>query len=602
MSNSEKLVFVFLLEMSLISKLHFNGRVAIVTGAGGGLGREYALLLASRGGSVVVNDLEPKAADSVVDSIRKQGGKAVANYNSVEQAEPIVKTALDNFGRIDILINNAGILRDKSLLKMTDADWDIIQRVHLQGSFLLTRAAWPHMRQRGYGRIIMTASSAGLYGNFGQTNYAAAKMGLIGLSNTLAVEGAKYNIHSNVIIPIAASRLTADIIPETLLKRLLPAYVAPVVGYLCHDSCRENGGVFEAAGGWVGRYKLHRSKGKVYNTMNELSMENLERDWNQINSFEDGAYFNSIGEHFGSLIQSLQDVEVNPSEVVLQAKQADHNNNSDSNNNNSNDDDAVLKSIPVSGYKCDILFNIIDYRMKEEPDLIEQLKAVFQYNITQNGKHITTWTADTKNDVAVYNSEPRNNVKPDCTVTVDDDDFVKIMVGKLNPQRAFIMGKLNIKGNVLLLQKLNTLWTQIQMAGKAPELPLLASAVLNYKLIPGVKCDAMLVEMFIRMARYPHLIKDYKVIFRLHVNKDQQEVACYTINLTEETPSFYRGAGQSDQADFELYLDDDDFVRLMFDRIKLRESIETGRVKAIGNKELACKLQTLFSFVKSAKL
>lgn len=586
--------------MSDIKKLHFNGRVAIVTGAGGGLGREYALLLASRSCSVVVNDLNKAAADSVVSTINNMGGKAVANYDSVEDGEAIVRTALDAFGRIDILINNAGILRDKSLLKMTEADWDIIQKVHLKGSFMVTKAAWPHMRQRGYGRIIMTASSAGLYGNFGQANYSAAKMGLVGLSNTLAVEGAKYNIHCNVIIPIAASQLTADILPETLLKRLLPAYVAPVVAYLCHETCKENGGIFEAAGGWVARYKLHRSSGKAY-TIDNLSLESLERDWSKITSMDGGAYFNSIGEHFGSVIESLQESEVN--EPILQAKSA----NDDHNNNNlirgsDNEDAALLKSVPVSGYKCDILFNIIDYRMKEEPDLIEQLKAVFQYNITQGGKHVTTWTADTKNDIAVYNSEPRNNVKPDVTVTVDDDDFVKIMVGKLNPQRAFIMGKLSIKGNVLLLQKLNTLWTQIQMAGKAPELPLLASAVLNYKLIPGVKCDAMLVEMFIRMARQPNCIKELKGIFRLHVNKDSKEVACYTINLTESSPSFYRGAGQSDKADFELYLDDDDFVRLMYNRISLKSAIESGQVKLVGNKDMALKLQSLFSYIKSSKL
>lgn len=582
-------------------KLHFNGRVAIVTGAGGGLGREYALLLASRGCSVVVNDLDKNAADLVVSTIRQSGGQASANYNSVEDGALIVKTAIDNYGRIDVLINNAGILRDKSLLKMTDDDWDIIHRVHLRGSFLVTRAAWPYMRERGYGRIIMTASSAGLFGNFGQTNYAAAKMGLIGLSNTLAVEGAKYNIHSNVIIPIAASRLTADIIPEQLLKRLLPSYVAPVVAYLCHENCRETGGIFEASGGWVARYKLHRSVGKVYNE--DLSLETLDRDWSQLTSMQGGAYFSSVAEHFGSIVQSLQDNEATNNPPALQAKQADENNNSNnSDNRNKDEDDAILKSIPVSGYKCDLLFSIIDYRMKEEPDLLEQLKAVFQYNITQNGKHITTWTADTKHDTAVYNSEPRNNIKPDCTVTVDDDDFVKIMVGKLNPQRAFIMGKLNIKGNVLLLQKLNTLWTQIQMAGKAPELPLLASAVLNYKLIPGVKCDAMLVEMFIRMARSPQVIRDLKGIFRLHINKDGKEVACYTINLTEETPTFYRGAGQSDKADFELFLDDDDFVRLMFNRIKLRDAVESGRVKAVGNLDLAYKLQALFSHMKTSKL
>lgn len=577
-------------------KLHFNGRVAIVTGAGGGLGREYAILLASRGCSVVVNDLDKAAADLVVSTIKQSGGQASANYNSVEDGASIVKTAIDNYGRVDILINNAGILRDKSLLKMTDDDWDIIHRVHLRGSFLVTRAAWPYMRERGYGRIIMTASSAGLFGNFGQTNYSAAKMGLIGLSNTIAVEGAKYNIHSNVIIPIAASRLTADIIPEQLLKRLRPSYVAPVVAYLCHENCKETGGTFEASGGWVARYKLHRSVGKVYNE--DLSLEALDRDWKQLTAMQGGAYFSSVAEHFGSIVQSLQDNEEINNLPVLQAKQADENNN----NNRKDDDDAILKSIPVSGYKCDILFNIIDYRMKEEPDLLEQLKAVFQYNITQNGKHITTWTADTKHDIAVYNSEPRNNVKPDCTVTVDDDDFVKIMVGKLNPQRAFIMGKLNIKGNVLLLQKLNTLWTQIQMAGKAPELPLLASAVLNYKLIPGVKCDAMLVEMFIRMARSPQVIEDLKGIFRMHINKDGKEVACYTINVTEKIPTFYRGAGQSDKADFELFMDDDDFVRLMHNRIKLRDAIELGRIRSVGSLDLAYKLQPLFSHMKTSKL
>lgn len=585
-------------------KLHFNGRVAIVTGAGGGLGREYATLLASRGCSVVVNDLDTKNADLVVEQIKRNGGVAIANYNPVEQGDSVVKATLEKFGRIDILINNAGILRDKSMLKMTDAEWDIIQQVHLKGAFIITRAAWPHMRERGYGRIIMTASSAGLFGNFGQANYAAAKMGLIGLSNALAVEGAKYNIHSNVIIPVAASRLTADVIPEQILSRLSPSYVAPVVAYLCHESCKETGGTFEASGGWVARYRLHRSKGKVFK--DAMSLESLERDWKDITSMDGGAYFTSVAEHLGSIIDSLDKAgHVEPIQMHAKAaNQDDSNNNSIDNNNKSNNgnDNAIFRSIPTSGYKCDLLFNIIDYRMKEEPELIEQLKAVFQYNITQNGKHITTWTADTKHDMAVYNSEPRNNVKPDCTVTVDDDDFVKIMVGKLNPQRAFIMGKLNIKGNVLLLQKLNTLWTQIQMAGKAPELPLLASAVLNYKLIPGAKCDAMLVEMIIRMARAPQLISGLKFIFRLHVNKDNQEIATYTVNLTEDVPSFYRGPGQSDNVDFELYLHDDDLARLIFDRIKIKDAIESGQVKVEGKKELAYKLQPLFSHVKAAKL
>lgn len=216
-----------------------------------GLGRCYALLLASRGASVVVNDLgggrhgdgsSSKAADTVVNEIREAGGKAVANYDSVEDGEKIIKTAIDNFGRVDIVINNAGILRDKSFAKLSDLDWgtylfdckqlqmylllnihkiffisDLIHRVHLKGSFKTTQAAWPYFKKQKYGRIIMTSSNSGIYGNFGQANYSAAKMGLIGLSNTIAIEGEKSNIFCNVIIPTAASRLTEDILPPGLV-------------------------------------------------------------------------------------------------------------------------------------------------------------------------------------------------------------------------------------------------------------------------------------------------------------------------------------------------------------------------------------------------
>lgn len=571
----------------------FEGRVAIITGAGGALGSEYAKLLASRGCTVVVNDLDRKRVDAVVDYIVSNGGKAVANYNRVEEGESIIRQVVDKLGRVDILINNAGFLRDKSLTKMTDDEWEQIMSVHLKGAFIMIRAAWPHMRKQAFGRIVSTGSSAGLFGNFGQANYSAAKMGLVGLSNTLAVEGAKYNICSNVIIPIAASQLTADIIPEQLQARLSPAYVAPVVAYLSHETCKETGSILEAAGGWVAYHKLNRSKGKVYDDV--MTLERLHQDWSDIKSMEGGAYFTSVTEHFSAIMDSLESVKPAQQQVQLKAAPADEKAKVDS-------DEAIFKSIPTSGFKCDLLFNIIDYRMKEEPELIEQLKAVFQYNITQNGKHVTTWTADTKHDLAVYNSEPRNNIKPDCTVTVDDDDFVKIMVGKLNPQRAFIMGKLSIKGNVLLLQKLNTLWTQIQMAGKAPELPLLASAVLNYKLIPGAKCDAMLVECVIRMARYPQLISGLKFIYRIHISQKSQEIACYTVNLSEEVPSFYRGAGQSDKADFELFVEDDDFARLVYDRLKLADCIASGKLRVEGNKDLALKLQPLLSFVKAAKL
>ena len=212
-------------------QLRFDGKVVIVTGAGQGLGRSHALAFAARGAKVVVNDLggtstgggkSSAAADKVVAEIKAAGGEAVANYDSVEDGASIVKTAIDTYGRIDIVVNNAGILRDTSFPKMTDADWDLIFRVHMVGAFRVTHAAWPYMRDQGYGRIIFTSSAAGIYGNFGQANYGAAKLGLVGFDNTLAVEGVKKNIRVNTIAPLAGSRLTETVMPKEVVDALKP--------------------------------------------------------------------------------------------------------------------------------------------------------------------------------------------------------------------------------------------------------------------------------------------------------------------------------------------------------------------------------------------
>jgi multifunctional beta-oxidation protein len=206
----------------MAEQLRYDGQVVVVTGAGGGLGKVYALFFASRGASVVVNDLggsfkgdgsSSKAADVVVDEIRAAGGKAVANYDSVEFGEKIIETAIKNFGRIDILLNNAGILRDISFKNMTDQDWDLINKVHIYGAYKCARAAWPHFRKQKYGRVINTASAAGLFGNFGQANYSAAKLAMVGFTETLAKEGFKYNIISNVIAPVGESAFSLELPP-----------------------------------------------------------------------------------------------------------------------------------------------------------------------------------------------------------------------------------------------------------------------------------------------------------------------------------------------------------------------------------------------------
>jgi len=302
----------------IMTPLRFDGRVAIVTGAGGGLGRAYALLLASRGARVVVNDLGgstagegqgSRAADKVVEEIRGAGGEAVPNYDSVEDGEKVVQGALDNFGRVDILINNAGILRDKSILRLSDNDWDLVHRVHLRGAFQTSRAAWPHMKKNKYGRIVMTSSVAGLFGNFGQANYSAAKLGLVGLSNTLALEGARSGIQSNVIVPMAASRLTKDILPPDMLESLGPEHIAPVVAWMCHEQCTDTGMVIEAMGGWAGRHQNWRGKGVALldRVGGQVTPEMVATRWEEITSMEEAEAHESHQEATGIVMARIAD-------------------------------------------------------------------------------------------------------------------------------------------------------------------------------------------------------------------------------------------------------------------------------------------------------
>ena len=256
-----------------MADIRFDQKVAIVTGAGGGLGRAYALEFARRGARVVVNDLggsgsgdgsSSAAADKVVAEIVAAGGDAVANYDSVEQGDSIVQSAIDNFGRVDIVVNNAGILRDASFAKMTDQDWELIYKVHVDGAYKVTKAAWPHMLAQGYGRIIFTTSAAGIYGNFGQANYSSAKSALLGLGRTLAIEGGRKNILSNIIAPIAGSRLTESIWNDDIIKATSPDYVAPLVIKLCDEASKENGSLFEVGASWFAKVRQERSQGVAF--------------------------------------------------------------------------------------------------------------------------------------------------------------------------------------------------------------------------------------------------------------------------------------------------------------------------------------------------
>ncbi|MGH3443559.1 MAG: SDR family oxidoreductase [Nitriliruptorales bacterium] len=274
-----------------------EGRVVAVTGAGGGIGREHALLFAERGAKVVVNDLGgardgtgagTSMADSVVAEITDAGGEAVANYDGVASSEgghAIIGTALEAFGRVDVVVNNAGILRDVTFHKMADEQWDAVLQVHLYGTYYVTRAAWPHLREQGHGRVVVTTSTSGLYGNFGQTNYGAAKLGVVGLVNTLALEGKKYGITANAITPVAATRMTEDLMPEEALEQLNPGFVAPLAVHLAADECETTGEVILASGGNYARIHYVQAPGATFDKL--PTPEDLAARWDEIMDLAD---------------------------------------------------------------------------------------------------------------------------------------------------------------------------------------------------------------------------------------------------------------------------------------------------------------------------
>ena len=296
-----------------MADLSFENRVAVITGAGGGLGREHALLLASRGAQIVVNDLggavdgsggDLGPAAKTAQEINDLGGVAVADGNSVSTMEGgagIIKTAVDAFGRVDIVINNAGILRDKSFHNMDETMIDAVLAVHLKGAFNVTKAAWPVMREQSYGRIVNTSSNSGILGNFGQANYGAAKMGLVGLTRVLAAEGAKANIKVNALAPIARTRMTEELLGG-LAEKLDPKLVSPIVAWLVHEDCPVTGEVYSAAGGRIARFFIGLTEG-YYNP--ELTLEDVRDHFAEIRNEEGYLVPAGPGDELKALLKHL---------------------------------------------------------------------------------------------------------------------------------------------------------------------------------------------------------------------------------------------------------------------------------------------------------
>ena len=299
-----------------MADIRFDGKVAIVTGAGGGLGRQHALELARRGAKVVVNDLggsvdgsggSSAAADAVVAEIKAAGGEAISNGSSVTDDAGValmIKQAMDTWGRIDILIANAGILRDKSFSKMELSDFELVVNVHLMGTVKPVKAVWELKKEQNYGRIVVTTSSSGMYGNFGQSNYGAAKLGIIGFMNTIKLEGQKNNIHINAISPVAATRMTENLMPAPVLEKLKPEYVTPGVVYLASEEA-PTGAILTAGAGAFALSRIYETEG-VYLGEDGLSVEEVRDNWAKISDPAGQQAYATGGEQSAKFFRKMQ--------------------------------------------------------------------------------------------------------------------------------------------------------------------------------------------------------------------------------------------------------------------------------------------------------
>jgi NAD(P)-dependent dehydrogenase (short-subunit alcohol dehydrogenase family)/acyl dehydratase/putative sterol carrier protein len=425
---------------SRVRGIRFDGQVAVVTGAGGGLGRTYALELAKRGARVVINDLggardgsgaSTHPADAVVQEIINAGGSAVANYDSVtspDGAQNIVQTAIDHFGRLDILVNNAGILRDKSFAKMTPDMWRAVFDVHLQGAFNVTHPAFKVMRQQGYGRIIMTTSAAGLFGNFGQTNYGTAKMALVGFMNSLKLEGNKYDIKVNTVAPLATTRLTEDVLPPDFAAQLQPEFVTPLILYLCSEQCRVSGGVYNAGMGHYSRAAVVSGPGVWLGDGAAIpSPEEIATNWQAVISLKGAQAYHDAN---AALMAMLTGPRERPEEEEEEGEPAA--------GEGPMGVQAVFDNLPGAF----------------QPQAAAGVDVVFQFSIS--GPDGGDWYAAISD--AVCNVKVGRHDRPTTTLKMSDEDFLQYVGGQLPAMQAYSTGKLKIEGDLMKSQLVEKLF------------------------------------------------------------------------------------------------------------------------------------------------
>jgi 3-hydroxyacyl-CoA dehydrogenase/3a,7a,12a-trihydroxy-5b-cholest-24-enoyl-CoA hydratase len=592
------------------NQLRYDNRVIVITGAGNGLGKEYALFFGSRGAKVVVNDLggtftgqgaSAKAADTVVEEIKSKGGIAVANYDSVEFGDKIIKTAVDAFGKVDIVINNAGILRDISFMKMSEQDWDLIMKVHLKGAFSVTRAAWNIMREQGYGRIINTASTSGIYGSFGQANYATAKLGLHGLTMTLAKEGGKRNIFCNSIAPFAASRMTETVMKGDVMEATKPGYVVPLVAYLCHESNKENGSLFEVGGGFIAKYRWQRSEGYTFEL--PYSAEDVRDKFSVVVDFNKKNE-NPVDPSEDSFPKIMANYERSKGKLAAAS-------NAGSKPSSSNSGAPSGASPSGCCPKSQKVFDLMNayFQKGEGKDAIAKVQAVFNFEISLKkgdppGK---TWVIDMKNGSGkVYEGK---DDKADATFVMVDEDFEQVCLGKLNPQNAFLQGKMKIKGNM----KKATLFTPELFPAPTPEnlakylgsgssttaTPTLSSPTVAppaSSASPSGCCPKSqkvfdLMSAFFQKGEAKDAVAKVQAVFNFEIalKKGDPVGKTWVIDMKNGTGKVYEG--KDEKADATFAMTDEDFEQVCLGKLNPQNAFLQGKMKIKGNMKKA----TLFT-------
>ncbi|CAI5731263.1 unnamed protein product [Peronospora destructor] len=398
-----------------------SAQVAIVTGAGRGLGRAWVQALAARGARVVVNDndVNRSLVDNVVQSIRKRGGVAVGDYNSTTDGVEIVKTAMDYYKRVDILINNATIIRDGSFRKMTQENWDDVYRSSLLGTFCVTRAVWLIMREKKYGRILNCVSGAGFYGNFGQVNYAAMKMGLVGFTVALNREGLKYNIAVNAVSPVAGTRLTQPVWPDDVYAKLTPELTSPIIVYLCHSSCKDNGQLLELGGGWVGALRLQRTHGVGFPTdPTQFTPELVAEQWRDVMDFSRVTHPTSTQDSFEPM---MRNVTAPPTSLTTSRSS-----------------------------ECAEVFDRLRTTLQEKGHaLSKHISGVLEWHINKE-----VWTISLLHGKGTLFEGRHPRLAPDLQVHMDEQDFLDLAAGRLRMQQALVRKKLRLQGNLKMAMKL----------------------------------------------------------------------------------------------------------------------------------------------------